>query len=565
MKRDIVVDVGPHETRVAILEDGQLAEYKIEREEEVVGNVYVGRVENVVRGLDAAFVEVGIERNVFLHVSDAMPEEPSRHQMRRKMGSFPPIGEVVKAGQEIMVQVTKGPMDLKGARATRRVSLPSRYLVLVADGRNKVGVSKKIDDEGERKRLRDLAQKVRPDGFSLIVRTRAEGATVTDFEDDIKFLLKIWRSIQNRSKQVKAPALIYEDTSLVYGVFRDIFDAEVDSFVVNDKVAYDRVLNLCANVAPHLRNRVELYRGEEPIATHYGIQKQIERALRPKVWLPHGGHIVIEQTEALTTIDVNTGKFVAAKSLEDTVLRTNLEAAEEIARQLRLRDIGGIIVIDFIDMDNRRHRRKVTEALRDAFSTDRMKTRILHITRLGLVEMTRKRTGPSLGRQFQVACPCCEGRGRILSAATVAQRIVDDLRAANIEQPHEAYLVWADPEVTLTLIGPHGEYMPDMEKTVGANLYVRCTTDIHPEHYEIIGDTDEQLVERHLPHKVGQILAIDPADIISAPAMGLVVDVDGYIVEIPEVSPKRERMLKARLTRVDRSYGRASPVSSSSG
>ena len=485
--------------------------------------------------------------------------------MRHKMGSFPPISEVVKAGQEIIVQVTKGPMDLKGARATRRVSLPSRYLVLVADGRNKVGVSKKIEDEVERKRLRDLAQKVRPDGFSVIVRTRAEGANLNDFEDDVKFLLKIWRSIQNRSKQVKAPALIYEDTSLVYGVFRDIFDAEVDSFVVNDKVAYDRVLNLCANVAPHLRNRVELYRGEEPIAIHYDIQKQIERALRPKVWLPHGGHIVIEQTEALTTIDVNTGKFVAAKSLEDTVLRTNLEAAEEIARQLRLRDIGGIIVIDFIDMDNRRHRRKVTDALRGAFASDRMKTRILHITRLGLVEMTRKRTGPSLGRQFQVPCPCCEGRGRILSAGTVAQRIVDDLRAAKTEQGDEAYLVWADPEVILTLIGPHGEYMADVEKSVGAKVYARCTTDIHPERYEIIGDSDRQLRDSHLPYRIGQVLTVSPDDIVSAPAMGLVVEISGYIVEIPEVSPKRDEMLKVRLTRVDPSYGRASPVSSSSG
>ncbi len=560
MKADIIVDVSPRETRVAILEDGQLVEYKVEREQEVVGNVYMGRVENVVRGLDAAFVDVGIDRNVFLHVSDAMPEEPSRHQMRHKMGSFPPIGEVVKKDQVIMVQVTKGPLELKGARATRRISLPSRYLVLVADGRNKVGVSKKIDDDGERRRLRDMAEKVKPEGFSLIVRTRAEGATPGEFEDDVKFLLKMWRSIQGKQKQVKAPALLYEDTSLVYGVFRDVFDADVNSFVVNDKVAYDRILNLCDNVAPQLRKRVELYRGEEPISVHYGVQNEIERALRPKVWLPHGGSIVIEQTEALCTIDVNTGKFVAAKSLEDTVLRTNLEASDEIAKQLRLRDIGGIIVIDFIDMDNSRHRRKVTDALRAAFADDRMKTRILHITRLGLVEMTRKRTSRSLARQLQVPCPCCTGTGHILSAETVASRIQDELRAARPKHDHEAYLVWADPAVVLSLIGPHGEYVEDLEKEAGAHLYVRSTENIHPERYEIIGGSDGKLRGQHLPYKEGQVIEVTPDEIISVPAMGLVAAVKGYVIEVPEASPKKERALKLRLTKVDRSYGRATPV-----
>jgi len=561
MKTDIIVDVNPRETRVAIVEDGQLAEYKVEREQEVVGNVYMGRVENVVRGLDAAFVDVGIDRNVFLHVSDALTEEPTRHQMRHKMGSLPPIGEVVKKGQEIMVQVTKGPMELKGARATRRISLPSRYLVLVADGRDKVGVSRKIEDEQERRRLRDLAQKVKPEGFSVIVRTRTETASLTEFEDDIKFLMKIWRSIQDRQKHTKAPALIYEDTSLVYGVFRDIFDAEINSFVVNEKVAYDRILNLCDNVAPHLRKKVELYRGDEPITVHYGIHQEIERALRPKVWLPHGGHIVIEQTEALTTIDVNTGKFVAAKSLEDTVLRTNLEAADEIARQLRLRDIGGIIVIDFIDMDNSRHRRRVAKTLREAFATDRMKTRILHITRLGLVEMTRKRTSRSLARQMQVACPCCEGRGRILSPETMATRIQDELRAARSDNDHEAYLIWADPAVVLTLIGPHGEYIEQLEEAAGAKLYVRSTYDVHPERYEIISGSDRKFRSEHLSHSVGQVIQIRPDDVISVPSVGLVAAVNGYAIEIPEASPKVEQALKVRLTKVERSYAHATPVS----
>lgn len=555
MKIDIVVDVGPQETKVAIIEDDRLAEYKFEREQEVVGNVYLGRVENVVSGLDAAFVDVGIDRNVFLHVSDAMTKEP-----RRRNSRLPRIGQVLSKGQEIIVQVTKGPMEVKGARATRRVSLPSRHLVLMADGKNKVGVSKKIDDDKERKRLRELGRKVKPDDFSLIVRTRAQGSDLQDFEQDVRFLMKLWRSIQGRTEQAKAPALLYEDTGLIYNIVRDVFDTEVNSFVVNDKVAYDKVLNLCDNVAPHLRDKVELYRNEEPVSEKYDINRELERTLRPKVFLPHGGSIVIDQTEALTSIDVNSGKFTGAKSLEDTVLRTNLEACDEIARQLRLRDIGGIIVIDFIDMDKTDHRRKVTNKLREAFADDRMKTRIMHITRLGLVEMTRKRTSPSLNRQLQVSCPCCEGTGMILSAETVASRITDELRSIAAQEDHEAYAVWADPAATMAFIGPHGEYVEEFEEILGAKLYARGTQNIHPERYEIFPGTDKQHREELLPYQKNQKITIKPEDIVPMPAMGLVAMIDGYIIDVPEASPQTEEDLQVRLTKVDRSYGRATPI-----
>ncbi|MFO7947111.1 MAG: Rne/Rng family ribonuclease [Armatimonadota bacterium] len=555
MKTDIIVDVGPQETKVAIFEDDRLAEYKFEREQEVVGNVYLGRVENVVSGLDAAFVDVGIDRNVFLHVSDALTKEP-----RHRGSNLPSIGQVVSRGQEIMVQVTKGPMEVKGARATRRISLPSRHLVLMADGKNKVGVSKKIDDEKERKRLRELGRKVKPDDFSLIIRTRARGADQADFEQDVKFLMKLWRSIQGKAQQAKAPALLSEDTGLIYNIVRDVFDAEVNSFVINDKIAYDKVLNLCDNVAPHLRDKVELYRAKEPIAKHYGINKELERTLRPKVWLPHGGSIVIEQTEALTSIDVNSGKFTDAKSLEDTVLRTNLEACEEIAQQLRLRDIGGIIVIDFIDMDKTRHRRKVSNKLREAFSEDRMKTRIMHITRLGLVEMTRKRTSPSINRQLQVTCPCCDGTGMILSAETVASRITDELREITSKDKDEAYAIWADPAATMAFLGPHGEYVEELEKSLGVKLYVRGTQDIHPERYEIIPGSDSELRKEYLQFEKNQKITVAPDDIVPMPAMGLVAMVDGYIIDVPEASPQTDEELQVRLTRVERSYGRATPL-----
>lgn len=560
MNIEIIVNAMGPRTRVAILHDGKLAELLIDSEQRVVGNIYLGKVENVVPGLDAAFVECGIERNVFLHVSDALPEEPSREQMRHKMDAFPPIKQVVKAGDEFLVQVTKGPVDAKGARATRRLALPSRNIVLLADGRGKVGVSKKIEDETERARLRDIGQKVRPEGFGMIVRTRAEGADRKDFEADVRFLLKLWRSIQARAKQEKAPALIYEDLSLVFEVLRDVFDPTVSAFVVDDKTTYDKVLNLLTNLAPELRPRVKLYRDKEPIFAHFGIEQEIEKTLHRKVVLKHGGTICIDPTEALTTIDVNTGKFTGTKRLEDTVIRTNLEAAEEIARQLRLRDIGGIIVIDLIDMDKAEHRERVTTALRNAFAADRMRTRILHITKLGLVEMTRKRRGESLTQQMLTACPCCGGRGKILSPATIAANIAAQLWQTIVDDPSPVFAVLAAPEAVLALIGPEGDAVKQMEQRLGREVYVRCAPQEHPERFQIVPGTAKKLkVDYPLP-RVGQVLSLKPEDFLKIEGQMLRTLFKGYVIDIPEASPTREDPLKVRLTEVQRSWGRATPA-----
>ena len=560
MDTDIIVNVGTPRTRVAILEDGRLAELLLEGEERVVGNVYLGKVENVVPGLDAAFMDVGMERNVFLHVSDAMEEEPSRAQMRKKMESFPPIKEVVKPGQEFLVQVTKGPVDAKGARASRRIALPSRNLVLMCDGRGKVGVSKKIEDEEERARLRDLGQKTKPEGFGMIVRTRAEGADKKEFDADIRFLMKLWRSIQTKAKQEKAPALIYEDLTLVFEVLRDVFDLNVRSFIVDDKVTYDKVLNLLNSLAPELRGRVKLYKDKEPIFVHYGIEEEIEKALRRKVWLPKGGYIGIDATEALTTIDVNSGKFTSTKRLEDTVLRTNLEAAEEIARQLRLRDIGGIIVIDFIDMDNPRHRRQLTAALKTALEADRMKTRIMHITRLGLIEMTRKRTGQSLAKQLQVNCPCCEGTGKILSPEAVATKIAEAMRQASLGTNVKAMMVKANAQVARQLIGERGSTVAEAEKRLEKNIYIRGDEGMHPESYEIVTGDEKTFKKTYQPYRKGQKITIEKEDLLSGAGEGLVAMIDGYIINVPDVSPGTETPLTIRLVELERSYAEGTPA-----
>ncbi|MBU0606233.1 MAG: Rne/Rng family ribonuclease [Armatimonadetes bacterium] len=560
METDIIVNVAAPRTRVAIMQDGQLAELLLEGEERVVGNIYMGRVANVVPGLDAAFMDCGIEKNVFLHVSDAMETEPSRAQMRRKMESFPPIKEVVKNGDEFLVQVTKGPVDAKGARASRRLALPSRNLVLMADGRGKVGVSKKIEDEAERARLRELAVKTKPEGFGMIVRTRAEGAERKDFEADVKFLMKLWRSIQARARQEKAPALIYEDLTLVFEVLRDVFDPNVRNFVVDDKITYDKVLNLLNSLAPELRPRVKLYREQEPIFAHYQVEAEIERALRRTVGLPKGGYIAIDATEALTAIDVNSGKFTSTKRLEDTVLRTNLDAATEIARQLRLRDIGGIIVIDFIDMDNPRHRRQVTAALKTALEEDRMRTRIMHITRLGLIEMTRKRTGQSLTRQMQVNCPCCEGTGRILSPETVASRLAEAVRQAALGNPNQALLVEANPEVILFHVGSDGAIAARTEERLGCPIYFRGVMDMHPEHFEIKPNNDRNLKRTHLPFKKGQKITLQATDAVPGPGDGLVALHEGYLILVEDTPDETAMPLQVRLTEVERSYAIAVPV-----
>ncbi len=561
METDIIVNVATPRTRVAIMQDGELAELLLESEDRVVGNIYLARVENVVPGLDAAFVDCGMDKNAFLHVSDAMETEPSRAQMRRKMESFPPIKEVVKNGDQFLVQVTKGPVDAKGARATRRLALPSRSTVLMADGRGKVGVSKKIEDDQERARLRELAVKTKPEGFGMIVRTRAEGADRKDFEADVKFLMKLWRSIQARARQEKAPALIYEDLSLVFEVLRDVFDPNVRNFVVDDKITYDKVLNLLNTLAPELRPRVKLYREEEPIFAHYNVEQEIERTLRRKVWLPKGGYIAIDPTEALTAIDVNTGKFTSTKRLEDTVLRTNLEAATAIARQLRLRDIGGIIVIDFIDMDNPRHRRQVTAALKAALEADRMRTRIMHITRLGLIEMTRKRTGQSLTRQMLVPCPCCEGTGRIHSPETVATRLAEALRQAALQHPGQAFLVQANPDVVLLHVGPQGTVAAQTEQRLGRNVYFRGVPDMHPETFEVTPDSDRNLKKNHLTLRKGQKIALESDDVISRPEEGLVALRDGYLIEVSGVAAEAAFPLQVRLTDVQRSHATAEPMS----
>ncbi|NMA14166.1 MAG: Rne/Rng family ribonuclease, partial [Clostridia bacterium] len=409
MYKEILIKVEPEETAVAVVEDQQLVEIYLERagSQRLAGNIYKGLVENVLPGMQAAFVDIGLEKNSFLYVEEAIPqrlweEDEEEHHPYS-------IGEVLKQGQEVLVQIAKEPVGTKGARVTTHLTLPGRYVVLMPTV-DYIGISRRIEIESERKRLKSIAEELKPQGMGLIVRTVAEGMSAEEIAIDIKMLTRLWKKIQNRAAHGSAPQLIHKDLELVQRVIRDIFTENVDRVLVNSKENYEKVADILDLTAPGLKNRVAI-RDVKDIFFIYDIPGQMEKALKRKVWLKCGGYLILDQMEALTAIDVNTGKYVGTTNLADTVLKTNLEATVEIARQLRVRNIGGIIIIDFIDMDIPQHRALVLDSLENELKKDKTKTNILGFTQLGLLEMTRKKVGQGLAHVLQKDCPFCDGKG----------------------------------------------------------------------------------------------------------------------------------------------------------
>ncbi|HEV2473529.1 MAG TPA: Rne/Rng family ribonuclease, partial [Chthonomonadales bacterium] len=407
---------------------------------------------------------------------------PRRPQLRQQR-----IRDVLKVGDELLVQVIKGPRSTKGARVSTRISLPGRYLVLMPEGDN-LGVSRKIEESHERDRLKKVGEKLRQPGFGLIIRTEAEDKTEQELRQDMEFLLETWRSVLETSKRVKAPALVQQDLTLLYKTIRDVFGSEVDKLTIDDPVEYEKANELLDKLSPKLRGRIQLYDGVQPIFDHFGLEAEIDRLLRRKVFLKSGGSLVIDETEALTVIDVNTSKFVGGSSLAETIVKTNIDAAGELARQLRLRDIGGIIVIDFIDMTSQRDKTAVLKALETALKRDRSRTKISNISPLGLVEMTRKRTGETLAGFMTDDCPYCKGRGHLPSAETVSINLERDLRRVANSHQHarrDAFVVTCHPEVAELIIGADGATIEELEQNLQRAVYVRADEEAHIENYNI--------------------------------------------------------------------------------
>ncbi len=559
MKKEILVSVDQDDVRVVILEDGQVVELYVERplSQRFVGNIYLGRVENVLPGMEACFVDLGLERNAFLYVDDAYPVRREEEEHLPKNARKAAINKLVRPGQAVMVQIVKDPVGSKGARITRNVTLPGRYLVLMP-AVDYVGVSRRIENEKERRRLKKIARKSKPDDCGLIVRTVAEGVEEEDLQRDLDFLLKQWREVQEKSDKLQAPALLHRDMGVIYQVLRDNLDKTVKSITVDDQTEYQRILQLVDIMAPGTRKRVKWHRDDTSILEHRQMEEELEKLLGRRVWLDCGGHIVIDRTEALTVIDVNTGRYVGKRELEQTVYRANMEAAREIARQLRLRDIGGIIVIDFIDMESKKHRESLVETLEEALDKDKTRATVLGITSLGLVEMTRKKARQSLDEYMLKPCPYCEGTGRVMSELTMSRRVRNDIREALRDSDAEAVLVEVHPSVAAVLIGAGGSSLRKLESELGKSVYVRGSESRHLEDMKVVAMGDKTEVEdRAKPVKPGDVLRVEVEEPHASNPKDGIARVEGYVLDIASAGNSVGQEVEVEIVKAYRTYAKA--------
>ncbi len=557
MFKEIVVSVSDEETRVAVLEDRIPVELYIERSvtQRLVGNIYKGRVENVLPGMQAAFVDIGLEKNAFLYVEDAMPSRPPEgHGQGSVMGTN--ICDVVKQGQEVIVQIVKEPIGTKGPRVTTHITLPGRYLVIMPTV-DYIGISRRIENERERDRLKELAARVKPDNMGVIVRTVAEGTDEEELRQDVTLLTKIWRKIIHRSSHGPVPNLLHRDLELIQRIMRDVFSEDVDRLTIDSRPEYEKILDLLDITGPRLKFKIFLDEREN-IFSGYGIDQDLEKALKRKVWLKCGGYLVIDQAEALTAIDVNTGKFVGTTNLEDTVLRTNLDAAVEIARQLRLRNIGGIIIVDFIDMQKEDHRKKVLQALEEEIRKDKTKANILGITQLGLVEMTRKKVRPSLSEVMQRPCPYCEGKGKVLSEETVGIQFKNYICQLARQTPADTILVEANPLVAARLIGSGGANLRELEQRTGKNLYIRGSQGQHIESVNVRPLYNRaEITAGTLPVQQGQVLEVRVEEPHVTNINDGIARVDGFILDIEGAGSLVGERVPVEVSKVYRTYAKA--------
>lgn len=500
--KQIIADSRPEQTRVAVLEDDTLAELYIESTESknVVGNIYRGKVQNVLPGMQAAFIDVGLEKNAFLYIGDmTLPANKSVFEFAEKEKTDSkekvnkPKKNMIKEGQEITVQILKEPIGTKGARVSTHITLPGRYLV-VLPGVEHIGVSRRIEDEEERLRLRKMLESIRPQGMGLIVRTAAKDKTLEELEVDLNILVRLWKMIESKQQGGAVPRILHQDMDILSRTVRDVLSSDIDSFTVNNREEYNKVLELTKVFSPTAIDKITLFQKDEHIFQYYGIDSKIEKAIQKKVWLKNGGYLVIDTTEALTVIDVNTGRFVGKTDLENTVVETNLEAADEIAHQLRLRDIGGIIIIDFIDMTETEHKEQVVERLRQATKRDRTKTNVLGITGLGLVEMTRKKVRKRLSATLLKPCPYCNGTGKVFSETMIIAHVEKDLE--RMFKTTDAYAAIVELHPSVASVWREDTKAFDMlEKALGKNVHILQKNDMHVEESNIIPIHSESELE----------------------------------------------------------------------
>ena len=474
MSAELLINVTPSEARVAMIVGGALQEVHIERESKrgIVGNIYKGKVSRVLPGMQAAFVDIGLEKAAFLHASDIVPHTECVAENEKKQFQVRDISELVRQGQDIVVQVVKDPLGTKGARLTTDITLPSRYLVFMP-GASHVGVSQRIENESERNRLKRVVADYCDENGGFIIRTAAEGAKDKELAQDAAFLKRLWTKVMERRAKNKTRSMLYGEVSLAQRIIRDFVGTELTRIQIDSRLVFETLKEFTDEFVPELTEKLELYEGDKPIFDMYDTENEIQRALDRKVELKSGGYLIIDQTEAMTTIDINTGAFVGRRNLEETIFNTNVEATQAIARQLRLRNLGGIIIIDFIDMMSDDHRKRVLTSLEQALAEDRVKTNINGFTQLGLVEMTRKRTRESIEHVLCSQCPTCEGRGQVKTVESVCYEILREVTRVNRAYDADNFVVYASPAVAEALEGEESHALAELKVFIGKQVKIQ--------------------------------------------------------------------------------------------
>ena len=505
MYKKIVVNVCEHETRIALLEDGTIAELFIERgnSSDIAGNVYKGKVQRVLPGMQAAFIDIGLNQAAFIYVDDLnfgscreiklidsgeddidetaeLFQEPVIYTNKKHEQT---IGELITEGQQLLVQVAKPPIGTKGARVTSYVTLPGRFIVLMPNS-DHIGVSRRIENEAERNRLKEMVISLRKENYGYIVRTAAEGIHEETLDYEMNFLINLWRNIQEKYKTAPAPSLLHKELTVCLRAARDLLMHEAEKMIIDSRPDYESVLSFLDTFMPNLKSSVELYEGYEPIFDANNLEGDISRALKRKIWLKSGGYIVIEQTEALVAIDVNTGRYVGKHNLEETILKTNLEAVKEIAYQIRLRDLGGIIIIDFIDMEKKQNQEKVFNALKEALTKDKSKTHALPISELGLIQMTRKRIKSPLTQVLCEPCFYCDGEGYLLARQTICYNIYREIQREALDMAGIKVALHVHPEIAELLHGEENHLIVSLEKMIGRQIVIYPKSEYHLQEFE---------------------------------------------------------------------------------
>ncbi len=561
MASEIIVNVNARDIRLALMENGQLQEIYFEKHDQqrLAGNIYKGKVTNVLPGMQAAFIDIGLEKNGYLYVTNAVAfsdvyqkQQPSKRKRRK-------INEILHQNQDVIVQITKEPLGTKGARVTSRISLPGRYLVYTPLD-TRIGVSHRVNSERDRKRLKSLANSL-SSKEGLIVRTAALSVSQAELQRDFEFLKRLWNNIKQKAKTVKAPALLHEDADLIFRSIRDVFESDVTRFMVDDRKVYERVLSIASDLAPQIVDKVFHYTQKRNIFDTYGVEGEINKALKRKVWLKCGGNLIIDRTEALTVIDVNTGKFVGKSNLADTILKTNLEAAAEIARQLRLRDIGGIIIADFIDMNTDLNRTKVIDALKEAMISDRSQPDVLGITSLGLIEMTRKKMNYGLSELLQKECPYCEGTGTMMSEDAMGSFLENELKKFFLTYESEAVLIEVNPLVAAVLIGAGGSNLNRIEKECQGQIFIRGAEHRQIKDWSIISSGTAKSVElQALPVSVGDRFTVVIENHHQSNAKIGIARINGYVIQVQQGGDYVGKRARIEIEKTTKTYGIAKIV-----